>query len=473
MVAVFLLKSRAQILDDQGVLELGIDNFEDIIGANQFVFVSFYVPRCGHCTLLDLQLEKAAKLLLYMDVEIMFARIHATDNQELSSRYRVSGYPTMKFFRQGQPIDYIGKRKSIDIVDWLIQKTKPLTTVLKSPDITTAWVKNNDVNIVVYFEDSNHAAVKNIKSVAEELEDYYGYQFGITNTLEALSYYKIEEEGVYMFRDFDGNVLRYDGTDYSMGSLKSFIHDNSLPLLIEFKPKLPARLYASIRPALYLIVSSESKEYRSQKQIAAKISEDYANTINIVLMDMANENNTDFAQSYLGFKSNYPAMRLVHGIQDKYEPEWGELSEDKIKKYIENRLGTKGLGWTKSEELRSDWDKDPVKILVAKHFRSIITSMKNVLVMFYAPWCPHCKNFQSTWDELGHTLKDRGDIMVGKIDFTANQVYSMTIHDLPSIFLYQGDETAYIQYQSKRTLEGILTFLKDNGINVQYIKDEL
>ena len=63
--------------------------------------------------------------------------------------------------------------------------------------------------------------------------------------------------------------------------------------------------------------------------------------------------------------------------------------------------------------------------------------------------------------------------MVGKIDFTANQVYSMTIHDLPSIFLYQGDETAYIQYQSKRTLEAILTFLKDNGIYVKYNKDEL
>ena len=93
--------------------------------------------------------------------------------------------------------------------------------------------------------------------------------------------------------------------------------------------------------------------------------------------------------------------------------------------------------------------------------------------MFYAPWCPHCKNFQSTWDELGNILKHRGDIMVAKIDFTANQVYSVTIHDLPSIFLYQGDETAYIQYQSKRTLEGIFTFLKENGINVQYDKDEL
>ena len=68
MVAVFLLKYQAQILDDQSVLELDIENFEDIIGANQFVFVSFYVPRCGHCKLLDLQLEKAAKILLYMDV---------------------------------------------------------------------------------------------------------------------------------------------------------------------------------------------------------------------------------------------------------------------------------------------------------------------------------------------------------------------------------------------------------------------
>ena len=41
------------------------------------------------------------------------------------------------------------------------------------------------------------------------------------------------------------------------------------------------------------------------------------------------------------------------------------------------------------------------------------------LVMFYAPWCGHCRVMEPTWLEVGATFhKENSDVKVGRIDAT-------------------------------------------------------
>ena len=55
--------------------------------------------------------EKAAKELSQRSPPIPLAKVDATVESEIASRFGVTGYPTLKIFRKGKVFDYNGPRE--------------------------------------------------------------------------------------------------------------------------------------------------------------------------------------------------------------------------------------------------------------------------------------------------------------------------------------------------------------------------
>jgi len=54
-------------------------------------------------------------------------------------------------------------------------------------------------------------------------------------------------------------------------------------------------------------------------------------------------------------------------------------------------------------------------------------STKDVLVKYYAPWCGHCKALAPTWLELANDLQNVDNLVIAKMDATANEVKDLQI----------------------------------------------
>lgn len=81
-------------------------------------------------------------------------------------------------------------------------------------------------------------------------------------------------------------------------------------------------------------------------------------------------------------------------------------------------------------------------------------------VKFCVPWCKHCKNLGSLWEDLGKAMEGEDEIEVGQVDCsTSKPVCSeVDIHSYPTFKLfYNGEEVA--KYQGQRDVESLKAFV--------------
>ena len=82
------------------------------------------------------------------------------------------------------------------------------------------------------------------------------------------------------------------------------------------------------------------------------------------------------------------------------------------------------------------------------------------MVLFYAPWCGHCKNMMGDWDKLKSKAPEGVKIVKVNCDKKPELAERHKVKGFPTIILFKGGKKVY--FEGARNLDNFLEFIKTN-----------
>ncbi|XP_008295223.1 protein disulfide-isomerase A2 [Stegastes partitus] len=470
-------EKTTEIEEEKDVMVLHIYNFERALSENQYLLVEFYAPWCGHCRELEPIYAEAAEKLKKEDPPLRLAKVDAIDEKELSDEFDVGSFPTLKLFLNGdrkQPVDFNGKRTVKGIMQWMKRRTGPGAPALDSVDSAAQFIDSHNVTVVGFFDSLESEAAKVFKEVTLEMTDT---EFALTATPEVFQKYEVKGSSVVLFKKFDDGradfALSEDGT-LDKSNLTTFIKQNSLELMIPFSQETAEKIFtSSIHQHSLLFINSTVESQKGLVDESRTVAKEFKGKMLFVVIDVTES--LSHVLNYFGVsEKDAPTVRIIDmDTGKKFSIAAGDLTVDSLRKLCQEVVDGTAKPYYKSEDIPEDWDKGPVKVLVGKNFESVaLDPTKNVFVEFYAPWCGHCKQLAPIWEQLGEKYADHEDIIIAKMDATANEVESLKVDGFPTIKYYPAGDKEVIDYSALRDLETFSKFLDAGGMLPEEKSDE-
>ena len=464
-----------------------------------------YAPWCGHCKALAPEYEKAATALASHKPRVSLVKVDATVEEDLAEKYGVRGFPSLKWFRDGEPSDYTGGRTEKKIVEWVKRKTgAPSVSLGESRDLVEEFVEGHEVAVVAFLGDEHGEERKlfDLAAYHSQGEDDKSIPFAVAPAKLAGAF-GVDAEGnnppaaptVLLFKKFDEGKARYAGRggdprrDWDVESIRSFVKSHSLPLVISFTEEMAPQVFSGDRHTHFLAFCEADDEPEIVETLS-QAAKAYRGDMLFVTIGKENARIRDF---FSVTKDDYPTARIIvmnsetlrkyrfpaakKDIDSPTAPSLSNLAD--VSSFIQSFKAGELSPDLRSEDPPEPND-GPVTVVVGKTFDDIVLNPEqDVLVEFYAPWCGHCKRLAPVWEELGVTMKDIPSVKIAKMDATANEHELVDISGFPTIILWPakvGGATAIggnagIEYDGPREMTGFVEFLQENAA-IPFVKPE-
>uniref|UniRef100_A0A672PGB0 protein disulfide-isomerase n=1 Tax=Sinocyclocheilus grahami TaxID=75366 RepID=A0A672PGB0_SINGR len=377
---------------------------------------------------------------------VPLAKVDCTASSSVCGKYGVSGYPTLKIFRDGEDSgSYDGPRTADGIVSHLKKQAGPSSVELKSEAEFQKFIGDRDASVVGFFADGGSAAQGEFLKAASALRE--SYRFAYTNVEDLLKKHDVDGEGIILFRPphlgnkFEDGSVKFTEDKFTSAKIKKFIQDNIF----------------GICPHM----NDDNKDQLKGKDLL------------VAYYDV------DYEKNPKG--SNYWRNRFylcVHTkkISQKKNQSLFVCSRDgkALEKFLQDYFDGNLKRYLKSETIPENND-GPVKVVVAENFDSIVNDeSKDVLIEFYAPWCGHCKSLEPKFKELGEKLSDDPNIVIAKMDATANDVpSSYEVRGFPTIYFSPaGQKQNPKKYEGGREVSDFISYLKREATNTVVVQED-
>merc|ERR1711902_267212 len=361
--------------------------------------------------------------------------------------------------------EYGGGRTAETIVNWVEKKTGPPAKTLANADEAKAFVDGKTVAVIGCFKDETTDAAKAFLAVASNLDDL---AFGVTGDEAVCSEYGVSGEGVVMVKTFDdGKAVPTWGITEE--AVAKFVSSESLPLVIDFNHETAQKIFSGeVKSHLLVFSSAKADSHADTVAMLKEIAKANKGKMLFVTINTDEEDHKRILEFFAIKESELPTFRAIKLGEDmaKFKPENDAIEADNVKAFVADFLDGKLKQHLMSEEVPEDWDKEGVKVLVGKNFHEVAMNKdKDVLVEFYAPWCGHCKQLAPIWDKLGEKFADSDDVVIAKMDSTANELENIKVQGFPTIKLFKKGDNKVVDYNGERTLEGFSKFLESDGVD--------
>ncbi|XP_078394732.1 protein disulfide-isomerase A4 [Cetorhinus maximus] len=469
----------------EATIVLTEDTFDDVVNDADIILVEFYAPWCGHCKKLAPQYEEAAQELGKRSVPILLAKVDATTESKLANKYQVTGYPTLKIFRKGKPFEYNGPRDTEGIIEHMIEQAGPPSKQIQALKQVQEFLKDgDDVIIMGIFNGEQDLAYRTYQDACNTIRE--DYRFHHTFSSEIQNFLKASPGQLVMLQPEKFNspyepkmqILTIKDT-LSHSDVADFITNNAVPLVGHRKQSNDAKRYSK-RPLVVVYYGVDfSFDYRVATQYWRKKVLEVAKDFPEYTFAIADEEDYSSELNSLGLADSGEEVNVaildVAGKKYAMEPE--EFDSDTLREFVMAFKKGKLKPIVKSQPVPKS-NKGPVKVVVGKTFAEIVMDKKkDVLIEFYAPWCGHCKKLEPVYLELGKKYKNEENLIIAKMDATANDVPNekYKTEGFPTIyFAPSNNKDNPIQYdKSERDLDSLSKFVEEHATKLSRSKDEL
>jgi len=362
------------------------DTFDTFLEEENSVLVMFYAPWCGHCKQMKPKFVSAAAKLKDSQISGKLAAVDCTKESKIASRFGVKGYPTVKYFKDGQEAFDAGHAREEDAI---IKFMKDPKEPPPPPPPEKSWA--DEPSEVVHLTEE---------------------------------------------------------------TFKPFLKKKKHVLLMFYAPWCGHCKKA--KPE----ITAAAEHYKDNSKV------EYA------AVDCTIERSVCSAYEVSGYPT-FKYFQYFNKVQKAYDG--GRLKDDFIHfmKDPENPSSQELPKPTPESQWKDHDGAEHVKHLTTQNFFSEVQKNDHVLVMFYAPWCGHCKAMKGDYAGAAKRLaQDKSVGIIAAVDCTVeNQLSSMfNVKGFPTLkYFYKGKE--YEEYNDNRRKMDFVEYIKKKIVAGH--KDEL
>ncbi|XP_062374825.1 protein disulfide-isomerase [Sardina pilchardus] len=456
--------AEEEILEQNDVLRLKKSTFDVALKRFPHLLVHFYAPLSGESMGSIMEFSRASALLKERTSRVTLAAVDVSKEKELAEQLNVTAVPSIRLYLladKHHPVHCPALRDAEAILTWLKRREGPSADVIEGLGQLKGFRESHDLAVVGLFKDLDQGPVQVFFSVAAEVADL---PFAVTHSSDVYTHYKINTDCVLLLKkgELDSKLDMSD--DITEETLTDFIRIHEFDLVMEYNGKTaPQILNSVVKNHLVLFINKTEGDFSHTLKEFQNTAAQFRGQVLCVLIDTDEPRNGRVTEFFRVRFEDVPLVRMVNmtdGLQ--YQLHTHTLDTHTLTHFTQDYLQHKAKPRLQSEPIPEDWDKQPVKELVGLNFEPVaFNENNNVLVLFYAPWSEESRALFPLWEELAHRFRNHDNVVIARIDVTANDVDIRMLEKPPSIKIFPAVHAQrVIPYTGDRTADALVEFMQ-------------